>query len=247
MIRIVVAYPDLLNLYGDYANIRLLAARLQGCGERVETASFSVGSYHDFSAADLLYFGAGTEDRMLQALRDFRRFGKELAAFIANGGRLLATGNAGAIFCRSVEDTRPGKEGKAEGIGLFAADAQIIRRRRYSELVCGSDICSEKLLGCVNSSVNFVRDEAQAPMHRVLWDSEKRFAAGSGEGLSAAEGRLLATELTGPVFFRNPALLSAFAAQLCKKQLPVCEEQWYKQLQAGYAHALAVLPREATK
>ena len=28
MIRIVVAYPDLLNLYGDYANIRLLAARL---------------------------------------------------------------------------------------------------------------------------------------------------------------------------------------------------------------------------
>ena len=51
MIRIVVAYPDLLNLYGDYANIRLLCERLQGCGERVETASFSVGSYCDFSKA----------------------------------------------------------------------------------------------------------------------------------------------------------------------------------------------------
>ena len=45
MIRIVFAYPDLLNIYGDYANIRLLCERLQGCGERVETASFSIGSY----------------------------------------------------------------------------------------------------------------------------------------------------------------------------------------------------------
>ena len=246
MIRIVFAYPDLLNIYGDYANIRLLCERLQGCGGRVETASFSIGSYFDFSKADLLYFGAGTEDRMLQALQDFRRYGSELAAFVQNGGRLLATGNAGAIFCRSIEDRRK-EPVRYEGIALFEADAVIGKRRRYGELVCEGSFGTRRVLGCVNSSVDFTRGEQQQAMHRVLWDSSRRMAAGSGEGLSAMDGRLLATELTGPLFFRNPALLSAFAQVLCKRELPACDAAWYGRLEAAYDHALSMLPKEALK
>ena len=243
MIRIVLAYPDLLNLYGDAANVKLLSKRLSGCGERTELSSFSVGSYCDISRADLLVFGAGTENRMLQALLDFRRYRGELERFVAGGGRLLATGNSGAIFCRSVQDDRTQRG--YEGMGLFAAHAVIGRKRRYSELVCEGSFAARRVLGCVNSSLQLLREEGQAGMHRVLWDSTGRLRAGSWEGLASGENRLLATELTGPLFFRNPSLLSAFAAALCSRELPACTQQWYGELEAAYRHALEQLPREA--
>ena len=179
---------------------------------------------------------------MLAALTDFKRFSGEFSAFLAGDGRLLATGSALALFCRSICDARTGL--RHEGLGVFDAEAEILPERRYGELSCESALTDARVIGCVNSSIDYTRGAGQDAAFTVLWDSSGRQAPGSGEGL-AKDGRFYATELTGPLFFRNPALLDRMAAALCKGELPAREEPWYAELQAGYDHALAALKKES--
>ena len=241
MIKIVSAYPDFLNLYGEYAAVKILVKRLEGCGEQVEYCSFTMGEYLDFSEATVLYFGAGTEDRMLAALEDFRRYRKEYGNFIMNGGLVVANGNSGAIFCDSINDTR--KNITHEGMGLISADAEIVSKRRYGEVICSCDLTQSKIIGAVNSSINFKRKEGQKEFFRVLWDSSGRFPKEYREGFETEN--VIATEVTGPLLYRNPALLDAFAQKISKKGLPKCEADWYKEMQEGYIHIASELSRES--
>ena len=78
MIRIVCAYSDLMNLYGEYAAPLLLKARLQQADAEVEIVRFSVGDPLFLSRCDLLLFSAGTERSMLRALVDLRARREEL-------------------------------------------------------------------------------------------------------------------------------------------------------------------------
>ena len=240
MIKIVHAYPDLLNLYGDYANVKLLEKRLEGCGEQIQVRSFSLGNYIDISDADLLYFGAGTEGGMLHALEDFRRYRGELERMLASGGRILATGSAMALLCRSVTDTRDGRT--YEGLGLVDGTARIVKGRRYGEVVCSGKLCGEKIFGAVNSSIDFDRDADAEPFCTVEKDFSGRLSGGEG----FAKGGVFATELTGPLLFRNPALLDAFAGMLCQEPAP-CGGTWYGEMKEAYLHVETVLTGEAKK
>lgn len=71
------AYPQLLNLYGDYANLAALRKRLAGAARTIDDIALTPGSFTDFSSAGIVYFGAGTETRMLAALEDLRRYRAE--------------------------------------------------------------------------------------------------------------------------------------------------------------------------
>lgn len=73
MITIVNAYPDYLNLYGEYSAVKLLELRLRGLKQKVKIQELSFGRYEDIEAADMMYFSAGTENRMLNVLEDVRR------------------------------------------------------------------------------------------------------------------------------------------------------------------------------
>ena len=240
MIKIIHAYPDFLNLYGDYANISLLVRRLEGCGEQIEVRNVKPGSYVDISDADLIYFGAGTERRMLQALQDFRRYGTELKTMLDAGGMVFATGSSMALLCTGIKDTRDGRS--YEGLGLVDGTAGIVKGRRYSEVICSSPLCGSKVYGAVNSSIDFGRAEGAAPMFTVEKDFSGRLSGGEG----FVNGNVYATELTGPVLFRNPELLDAFASKLCK-ELRECSQNWYGEMKKAYAHVAGVLNAAAAK
>ncbi len=56
----------------------------------------------DFSGADFLYMGAGTESAQLTALEDLRRYETAVRAALERGAVVLATGNAMELFGHSI-------------------------------------------------------------------------------------------------------------------------------------------------
>ncbi|MBQ5412868.1 MAG: hypothetical protein IIU19_05745 [Oscillospiraceae bacterium] len=241
MINIIAAYPDYLDLYGEYSAVKLLEKRLTGCGKEVAVTGMGFGTCPDISGADMIYVGAGTEDRVLSVLNDMKERAGQLKEFVGRGGLLAVSGSSMAIFCSTVTDNRNGTG--CEGLGLFDAQAVITPKRRYGELICSYG-SGKKVIGAVNSSIDFVRGNAQAEMFRVIWDSSGRFPKGAAEGFRTGDN-VYASEITGPLIWRNPFLLDEIAEKLAGEKLPECRELWYTETVRAYDHALEVLMKEA--
>lgn len=241
MINMISAYPDYLDLYGEYSAVKLLELRLRGGLNEAGVKELSFGKYAEIENADMIYFGAGTEDRILAVLDDMRGYSKQLTAFIEKGGLLLASGSAMAVFCSRIEDQRTGN--RYEGLGVFDAEAVITPKRRYGELICDYGE-GKRVIGAVNSSIDFRRNEGQEALFTVVWDSSKRFPKGSGEGMRKG-GNVFASEITGPLICRNPRLLDEVARKLTGGELAECRDTWYSEAWKAYDHAYEVLASEA--
>ena len=241
MINIVSAYPDFLDLYGEYAAVRLLEKRLESGSQQVRVNTLTFGRYAELEKADMIYVGAGTEDRVLAALEDIRGYAGQIRAFLDRGGLLEVSGSSMAIFCRTITDRRTGN--RYEGLGVFDAEAEITPKRRYGELIC-SYKDGKKVIGAVNSSIDFRRNSGQRELFTVLWDSSKRFARGSGEGMSIGDN-VYASEITGPLICRNPHLMDEIAQKLNGGKLPECTDAWYTEAWKAYEHAFGVLSAES--
>ena len=53
-------YDDAMNLYGEYANVSLLARYLTDLGHSVRVETLSLYEKKDISGYDFYYMGAGT-------------------------------------------------------------------------------------------------------------------------------------------------------------------------------------------
>ena len=59
--RFVHFYPDLMSLYGSYANLSVLQRLLEQLGHTVTVTPLAPGETTSLAGADLLFMGAGTE------------------------------------------------------------------------------------------------------------------------------------------------------------------------------------------
>ena len=84
-IKILHFYPDLMSLYGSYANVSVLKRRLEQLGCTVTVTAVLPGQSADLSRADFLYMGAGTERAQKAALEDFSHYGEMVRAAAADG------------------------------------------------------------------------------------------------------------------------------------------------------------------
>lgn len=78
-LRFLHFYPDLMNLYGSYANVSVLRRYLERLGHTVVVEAILPGQEADLTGADFLYMGAGTERAQKAALADFARYGRRCA------------------------------------------------------------------------------------------------------------------------------------------------------------------------
>ena len=62
-LTILHLYPECMSLYGEYANIAVLRRRLEALGAAVKVREITLEEAADFSGADFIYMGAGTERR----------------------------------------------------------------------------------------------------------------------------------------------------------------------------------------
>lgn len=229
MIRIIHAYPNLLNLYGGDADLQLLTAYLQGAGEEIVLLPLTA---ENIEQADLIYFGAGTENKMLTAAEKLKSMRDALVAYHDAGKLVIFVGSSAALPMQKII----GLDGReVAGLGLLQGQATVHDKRNYTELLAENPFSSHLVVGAYNSSIN-IETQEPAFLH-VLFDSDKKVGALEG----VYKNGLLATQVAAPLLVRNPALLDYYADTLSGKELPDPQESWYRQAWMGYVTAVDIL------
>ncbi len=201
-IKILHFYPDLMSLYGSYANVSVLKRRLEQMGSTVTVTPVLPGQEADLSDADFLYMGAGTEHAQKAALADFARYGEAVKALAKDGVTMLFAGTAMELLGKTIT----GADGTVcDGIGL-ADFTSVQGTKRFVEDVYGhTDLYPEAVVGFMNkcSTISGV----ETPLLTSL-------SLGFGnEGEKTPEGfhrnNVFASQLTGPLLVKNPRMLDA--------------------------------------
>ncbi len=200
--KILHLFPDLMNLYGDYANVLALERALAQKGEEVEIMRRSVGDGMYFSEFDFIYVGSGTERNQKIALEYLLGCGESLKSAVDGGTVILATGNSFEMFGRKITDR--GKK-VHEGLALF----DFITEEGAERIVTDSIVEFEEreIIGFVNkaSGVYGVKE----PFFTVKQGAGNSPKDASAEGIRV--GNFFGTHIIGPLLIRNPFMAEYFA------------------------------------
>ena len=228
--QILHFYPDLMNLYGSYANVSVLARLLECLGHTAtvmaihpgegainpaETAKVGETAENDgpalLSHADFVYMGAGTERRQRFAMEDFARYSEAVKAAVGDGVPMLFAGTAMELLGESVT-TADGE--MFAGIGLSGFTTVQGRRRIVGDVYGHTDLFPESIVGFMNKSA--VIAGIDTPLINSLNLGFGNEAERGPEGFR--QGNIFGSELTGPILVKNPRLLETIAAAMLKRR-----------------------------
>ncbi|MBP3872666.1 MAG: glutamine amidotransferase, partial [Lachnospiraceae bacterium] len=85
-IRIAHLYPDLLNLYGDRGNIQCMRMRLLWRGYEPEVMEYNLGDSIDFSKADIVLLGGGSDREQMIVCRRLQEIQRDFKAYVEDNG-----------------------------------------------------------------------------------------------------------------------------------------------------------------
>ena len=200
-------YPDSMSLYGEYANVAVLRRHLEAMGVTVAVRNFTCEDELDFSEADFIYMGAGTERRQKSVLIAAPNYGPELKAAVERGAVVLFTGNAMETLGASVTDAK----GKVWP-GYALADFTTVEtdKRSPGDVVAAPTLWEAPAVGFMNKCS--VTHGITTPLFKELPLGFGNDAEHGAEGY--VSGNVFATHLTGPVLVKNPDFLDVLIRRL---------------------------------
>ena len=201
-LKLIHFYPDLMNLYGSYANLSVLRRALEAMGNTVTIEIVQPGQDAEMTDADFLFMGAGTERAQKAALADFLRFGGAVKAAADGGCAMLFCGTAMELLGSSVTDA----EGRIyEGIGLASFTSAQGKKRFVEDVYGHTALYDAPVVGFMNKCS--LLSDVETPLLTTL---DLGFGNESKVG---AEGFLrksvMGSHLTGPLLVKNPRMLDA--------------------------------------
>ncbi len=218
MINVLHLYYDLLNLYGENANTRCIEHMLKLNDIKVNVEYKSLNEKIDFKKYDLVYISQGSEDNLLVALNDIKKYKKELKEYIENENYLLLTGNAMDLFGKSINTN----EEEIEALNIFDYKTEFISKSTFEnasvdrivgQIYGETKLIKEKIIGFQN------RCDLNYGIKTPLFKLDKKY---SNDLKSENEGftykNVYATHVIGPLLIRNPYFTDYILENLCKKK-----------------------------
>ncbi len=197
-------YYDIMNLYGEYANICAMERILTKSGIECQTDRLSIGDNAKLSEYDFIYVGSGTEKNQKVVLEDFRKYAVTLKAYIDRGGVILMTGNSFEMLGDKITDAN-GTEFEGIGITDFSVKEQN-KKRTTSDAIFKADFTDRKLVGFINKCSEIYGIDTT--LFDVLMGLGNK-TDDDREGLRI--NNLFGTHLTGPILIKNPYFLEYIA------------------------------------
>lgn len=216
-IRILHFYPDLMSLYGSYANVSILKRTLEAMGNSVTVERVDPGAEADLAHADFVYMGAGTERAQKAALMHFLKLGDRVKTAAEQGVPMLFAGNSMELLGSSITDDT----GKVyEGVGL-AGFASVQNKKRFVEDVYGhTDLYEDAVVGFINRCS--VITGVETPLLTSMDMGHGNEGPCGPEGYHC--GSVFASQLTGPILVKNPALLKVMVQAVYRHRDQECPE-----------------------
>jgi lipid II isoglutaminyl synthase (glutamine-hydrolysing) len=203
---IVVAhlFPDLLNLYGDGGNVRVLEQRLNWRGIPVEVRRVRHGDSVDLAQVDLIMMGGSPDREQKLASADIVAMRDDLAAYVEDEGPLLA-------ICGSYQML--GREWLVDGekvpglglVGMTTGRPGTSADRLVNNIALKSDLASAPVIGYENHAGRTYLDEGVQAFGTVVSNT----GLGNNEETKQDGVRyknVLGTYLHGPLLAKNPQI-----------------------------------------
>ena len=140
MVKIEMLYPEICNLFGDYANVKYLAS----CIEDAKVINTHLTDKPSFlnEDVDFIYMGSMTEKSQELVIERLKPYTEKIKEMIDKNKVMLFTGNAVEILGNYIEKD-DGSKIEALGILNFYAKRQMMNR--VNSLILGDfEIASEK-------------------------------------------------------------------------------------------------------
>ncbi len=225
-IKILHLYYDIMNLYGENGNVRMLIRRLEDQGLEVELHKKTVTDSIYFMSYDVIYCGAGIESNRNFCLQHLLKHRNELKDAFNAGKVMLFTGNSYEMLGSSLCDPE-GNE--FNGIGIFSFKAVEQRKDRYTgDVIMRSELFSKPFVGFINKCSRL------EGLENALFIIEKVIGTVKDEKEGVCKNNLFGTQLTGPVLVKNPHFAEYFVKLIMKNKNLQYAPKEYPYEQAGY-------------
>ena len=206
-LQIVHLYPDVMSLYGEYANLAVLRRHLEALDVTVTVRPVTCEDEPDFNGADFIYMGAGAERIQKYVLEQLLPRVDGLKAAVGTGAVVLFTGNAMETLGESVTDAG-GKAWPALGLAKFATVET--GKRDPVDAIAHTTLLDRPVVGFMNKCS--VTRGVTTPLFDKLTLGFGNEADKGAEGY--VSGHVFATHLTGPVLVKNPDFVDLIIRRL---------------------------------
>lgn len=195
-------YPDLLNLYGDGGNVRILEQRLRWRGLPVEVQPIHHGEDVNLTEVDLVFLGGGPDREQRLASEGLMGLRDELSQFIDEEGAVLAICGGYQILGRR---WLLGDE-ELDGLGIAPLETRrpgTSADRLIGDIALDSPLATRPVIGYENHAGRTYLDSEARPFGTVTSHHGKGNNDESGAD-GVLQGSTIGTYLHGPLLAKNP-------------------------------------------
>lgn len=197
-----VLFNEVCNLYGDGQNVTYLQATLPDA--QFVFTPLTAQPYFAENTPDMIYIGSMSEATQRRVVDKLMPLKQRLVDLIEAGIPILATGNAGEIFAKSIEYVTEKKQ--AEGLGILDVTVKTNWFDRYNGKVLG-EFEGMKIVGFRSQFSFLYGDNRENYFVKCI----------RGDGInrqSKLEGvrrnNLICTQILGPILPLNPQFCEYF-------------------------------------
>ena len=203
-ITIAHLYYDLLNLYGECGNVRILKKILEEQNVDVVVKFLTVDDKLNFEDYDFVYMGMGIEDNLKIANKHLKKYKKDIQKYIEDGKYVICTGNSYELFGKEIAF----ESETIKTLGIFDYKSKILEERKIMEISAKTDMIDKELIGFMNTGST--NDNKKENFLKNINNTDEN------EGIIYKH--FIGTYLIGPLLVRNPELLKLIVKKIIKEK-----------------------------
>ncbi len=184
-IRVAHLYYDLMNLYGEIGNLKVIEYQLKKQKINVTIDKLSLNDKIEFEKYDLIYMGSGTKKSTLLVLEDLKKYKQQVKEYIENNKFMLVTGNSINVFSKKIGDT--------EALNIFDFNISYSNARLVGDVILDNIIGFQNRDTLIENNNNPIFNNLEIGIHY------KNFYG---------------TYIIGPLLIRNPNFSQKFIKNL---------------------------------